>query len=93
MDVILAATGDGARHVRQLEGGVQPRPADPALIAKPQGRAGRAAAMPRSRTCCTRRSALRRLPAAVPAGGPDWDKLFNAVTGAAGTAAAAVSPR
>ncbi|THF60976.1 chemotaxis protein CheA [Pseudothauera rhizosphaerae] len=93
MDVILAATAGVRDMFGFLEQGVQPQPADPALIgnlrqalAGELGAGGAAAPSP--------------VPApapvvATPAGSePDWNLLFNAVTGlpVAVEAAAAAAP-
>jgi two-component system chemotaxis sensor kinase CheA len=77
MDVILAATATVRDMFGQLEGGVQPAPADPGLIAGLKAAlAGRLEA-----------AAPAALAAAVPATAPDWDRLFGVVT-AAGDAVA-----
>ncbi|MBU0752737.1 MAG: chemotaxis protein CheA [Gammaproteobacteria bacterium] len=84
MDVILDATGAVRDMFGNLEGGVQPSSADAALIAK-------------LKAALAGQLAADAVPAAVaPAptsgvptpGSPDWDNLFNAVTGAAPVASA-----
>lgn len=73
MDVIMSATGGVKSMFDTLEGGMQPRAADPAVIAAlRQVLAGEtvAAAKP---------AALAPVP--VPAGGPDWNAMFQAVAG------------
>ena len=93
MDVILDATGAVRDMFGNLEGGVQPQPADPALIAQLKAAlAGQLEEVPPP-TAVAPAPALAGAPAvppaAVPAAGPDWDDLFNAVTGAAAAPAAA----
>jgi len=81
MDVILAATATVRDMFGQLEGGVQPAPADPGLIA------GLKAALAGRLEAAAPAAAPAALAAAVPATAPDWDRLFGAVT-AAGDAVA-----
>ena len=81
MDVILAATATVRDMFGQLEGGVQPAPADPGLIA------GLKAALAGRLEAAATAAAPAALAAAVPATAPDWDRLFGAVT-AAGDAVA-----
>ncbi|MDD5247918.1 MAG: chemotaxis protein CheA [Rhodocyclaceae bacterium] len=89
MDSILAATGTVRDMFGHLERGVQPPAADAALIANLKaaiaGQLSAAAAAP---------AAAVAVPAtaAVQAGGPNWDNLFNAVTGAAPAAVAPAAP-
>lgn len=79
MDVILSATGAVRDMFGFLEQGVQPQPADPVLISSLKqaiaGELSGAAAAPAA--------PVEVQPAAAPAGGgePDWNNLFNAVTG------------
>ena len=88
MDSILAATGTVRDMFGYLERGVQPPPADPGLIANlkaaiaGQLTAGAASPAPVD-------AAVPAATAAVPAAGPNWDNLYNAVTGAPGVPAAA----
>ena len=83
MDAILDATGAVRDMFGALEGGVQPAPADPALIARLKSAiagelvAGTAAP-----------AAAPAVPAPAPAapaaaGAPDWNQMYSAVTGAA----------
>ncbi len=93
MDVIMAATATVRDMFGQLEGGVQPTPADPGLIASLKaalsGQLVVAAATPAAPAV----PAPGTPAAAMPATSPDWDQLFGAMTGAAPAPAAdAVSP-
>ena len=93
MDVIMAATATVRDMFGQLEGGVQPTPADPGLIASLKaalsGQLVVAAATPAAPAV----PAPATPAAAMPATSPDWDQLFGAMTGAAPAPAAdAVSP-
>ena len=101
MDVIMAATGTVRDMFGALEGGMQPGPADPDLIAKLKaaltGQLDAApAAAPASAPVAASAAAstAASTAAAVPASGPDWDNLFTAVTSGAASAAAptAASP-
>ncbi len=87
MDVILDATGAVRDMFGNLEGGVQPAPANPALIA--QLKAALAGELVTEAAPTAVAAAPAAAAAAVPASGPDWDNLFNAVTGAAAPPAAA----
>ena len=92
MDVILAATGSVRDMFGFLEQGVQPHPADPALIASLKqaiaGELGSASAQSEP--------AVEVQPAAAGGSEPDWNNLFNAVTGlpvpVAGKPEAAAAP-
>ena len=95
MDVIMAATATVRDMFGQLEGGVQPAPAEADLIASLKAAlagelvaraAAPAAVVPAPVPVADTASA------AVPATSPDWDQLFGAVTGAAASPASAVSP-
>ncbi len=89
MDSILAATGTVRDMFGYLERGVQPTAADPALIANLKAAiAGEALAAPAAAAPAPV-AAVAAPAAQVPASGPNWDNLFNAVTGAAPAAAAA----
>ncbi|MDP2795667.1 MAG: chemotaxis protein CheA [Sulfurisoma sp.] len=101
MDVILDATGAVRGMFDNLEGGVQPMPADAALIAQLKAAlAGQLAAAPAAVAAVA--AVAPPVPAtepvaapisAVPAvGGPDWDNLFNAVTGAVPAPAESPAP-
>jgi two-component system, chemotaxis family, sensor kinase CheA len=87
MDIILGATGAVREMFGQLERGVQPDPADPALLAGLKAAiAGQlvgvaAPAAPVS-------AGVPATTVAVPAGGPDWAALHSAVTGVASPEAA-----
>lgn len=96
MDVIMAATATVREMFGQLEGGVQPAPAEAGLIANLKAvlagelMAPAAAAVPAPAAPVPVPAAV---PTAVPAAVPDWDQLFGAVTGAtAASAPAAVLP-
>jgi two-component system chemotaxis sensor kinase CheA len=94
MDSILAATGTVRDMFGYLERGVQPTAADPGLIANLKAAiAGQAApaAAPAPAPVATA-AAAAPATAGVPAGGPNWDNLFSAVTGATPAAAAAAAP-
>ncbi len=77
MDVILAATGVVRDMFGFLEQGVQPHPADPGLIERLKqaiaGELGAATEAPEAEV-------VQPTPAAA-GGQPDWNNLFNAVTG------------
>ena len=85
MDVIMAATASVRGMFGELETGMQPAPADPALIANLKAAiAGSlaSAAAPAAVPVPAAPAAAAPASAAAP-GGPNWDHLFNAVTGAA----------
>jgi len=87
MDVVMAATGAVRDMFGELERGVQPGAADPALLAKLKAAiAGQLAAGVPAATPATAAA-----PAQV-AGGPDWNQLFQAVAGAPTPPAAAAAP-
>ena len=89
MDSILAATGTVRDMFGHLERGVQPPAADPGLIASL--RAAIAGETPAPVAAAP--APVAATPAAVvPAAGPNWDNLFNAVTGAAAPGAAPAEP-
>jgi len=91
LDVILDATGAVRDMFGNLEGGVLPTPADPALIAQLKAAlAGQLAGDAAAPTAVTPAPSASGVPAAaVPVpGGPDWDNLFNAVTATAAPAEA-----
>jgi two-component system chemotaxis sensor kinase CheA len=106
MDVIMAATATVRDMFGQLEGGVQPAPAEADLIASLKaalaGELVAPAAAPAPTPVATVAPAAPvpvadTASAAVPATSPDWDQLFGAVTGAAAAdatlaPASAVSP-
>jgi len=93
MDGILAATGIVRDMFGYLERGVQPPAADPELIAHLKAAiAGEKAAAPAAASPAPAAAVPAAAPAAaVPAAGPNWDNLFNAVTGAAPAAAPAAA--
>ncbi len=93
MDSILAATGTVRDMFGHLERGVQPAAADPALIANLKAAIAGQLAAP-SPTAVAAAVAAPAAPAAagMPAAGPNWDNLFNAVTGAVPAAEAAAAP-
>ncbi|MEW6293685.1 MAG: chemotaxis protein CheA [Pseudomonadota bacterium] len=99
MDVIMAATATVRDMFGQLEGGVQPSPAEPGLIASLKAAlagelvAPAAAPAPAAAAPVAVPATPAATTAAVPAASPDWNQLFGAVTGAAASAvAAAVQP-
>jgi len=80
MDVIMSATAGVRSMFDTLEGGMQPRAADPAVItALRQVLAGEAAAAKPAAPApvLTQPAAAATLPAA----GPDWNAMFQAVAG------------
>ena len=98
MDVIMAATATVREMFGQLEGGVQPGPAEADLIASLKAAlagelVARAAPVPVAPAAPAAAPAATA-STAVPATSPDWDRLFGAVTGAAAAAvpASAVAP-
>ncbi|MCX8086952.1 MAG: chemotaxis protein CheA [Rhodocyclaceae bacterium] len=94
MDVILAATAAVREMFHHLEGGVQPPPADAQLIANLKA----ALAGQLTSAASTQSAPAPAAPAAAPAttpapaAGPDWDKLYGAVTGAVPTPAVPPAP-
>ncbi len=89
MDVILAATGGVRDMFGMLERGVQPDPADPALLAKLKAALAGQLASPAPVSSAVVATPVPVAAPAAPAGaGPDWNNLFSAVTGATGPAAA-----
>lgn len=89
MDVILAATATVREMFGQLEGGVQPSPAEAGLIANLKAALAGELTAPAAAAVPTPVAPVvpAPAPAAVPAAGPDWDQLFGAVTGAAAASA------
>lgn len=89
MDVILAATATVREMFGQLEGGVQPAPAEAGLIANLKAALAGELTAPAAAAVPTPVAPVvpAPVPAAVPAAGPDWDQLFGAVTGAAAASA------
>ncbi len=98
MDVIMAATATVRDMFGQLEGGVQPSPAEPGLIASLKAAlagelvAPAAAPAPAAAAPVAVPATPAATTAAVPAASPDWNQLFGAVTGAAASAVAAAVP-
>lgn len=98
MDVIMAATATVRDMFGQLEGGVQPSPAEPGLIASLKAAlagelvAPAAAPAPAAAAPVAVPATPATTTAAVPAASPDWNQLFGAVTGAAASAVAAAVP-
>ena len=93
MDPILEATGAVRDMFGALEGGVQPGPADPALIAQLKAAiAGEpVAAVPAAPAPAA--AVPAPAAAAAPAGAtPDWGQMYSAVTGAPAAAPAAAVP-
>ncbi|GAB1394048.1 hypothetical protein MASR1M60_22120 [Rhodocyclaceae bacterium] len=91
MDSIMAATGTVRDMFGHLESGMQPPPADAGLIANLK--AALAGETPVAATAAPLAvpvaAPVAGAPAVVPAAGPDWDKLFGALSGAPATAAGA----
>ncbi|HEY3433947.1 MAG TPA: chemotaxis protein CheA [Rhodocyclaceae bacterium] len=90
MDPILEATGAVRDMFGALEGGVQPGPADPALIARLKAAiAGELVAAPATTPAAP--APVVAPAAAAPAGGsaPNWDQMHSAVTGMPAAPAAA----
>ncbi len=96
MDAIMAATGSVRDMFGELEQGVQPKPADPALLERlRQAIAGnlQAQSAPALPPTAPARAAVVAAPAAnATASEPDWAQLFNSVSGAPAPAAAASQP-
>lgn len=102
MDVILSSTGAVRDMFGYLEQGVQPGPADPHLIENLRlaiaGNLSHAAAAPSAPPEPVRAAEPPRavaeapVPVAVQASEPDWNVLFETVTGTAVAAPAAVEP-
>ena len=98
MDVIMAATATVREMFGQLEGGVQPSPAEPGLIASLKAAlagelvAPAAAPAPAAAAPVAVPATPAATTAAVPAASPDWNQLFGAVTGTAASAVAAAVP-
>ena len=90
MDSILAATGTVRDMFGYLERGVQPTAADPALIANLKAAIAGELAAPQAAPATP--AAVAVAAAGVPAAGPNWDNLYNAVTAAAPEAAPAPEP-
>lgn len=89
MDVIMAATATVRDMFGQLEGGVQPSPADPGLIASLKAALAGELVAPAVPVAIAVPAAAA---AGVPAASPDWNQLFGAVTGAAAAGSGAVPP-
>ncbi|HNB90944.1 MAG TPA: Hpt domain-containing protein, partial [Plasticicumulans sp.] len=81
MDVIMAATAGVREMFGMLEHGTQPTAADPAVIARLK--AALAGELDSAPAPVVVAAAPPAAPAAGSTGGPDWNKLFSAVTGAA----------
>jgi two-component system chemotaxis sensor kinase CheA len=95
MDAIMAATGSVRDMFGELEQGVQPKPADPALLERlRQAIAGNLQAAPSAPSLPPpARAAVVTAPAASAAASePDWEHLFNSVSGTPAAAAAASEP-
>ncbi|WP_284155417.1 chemotaxis protein CheA [Sulfuricystis multivorans] len=89
MDVILAATAAVREMFHQLEGGVQPSPADPVLLADLKA----ALAGELDKATAAIQTPTPVAASGAPAVGPEWEKLFGAIAGATqAPAPAAVSP-
>ncbi|RTL57843.1 MAG: chemotaxis protein CheA [Rhodocyclaceae bacterium] len=89
MDVILDATGSVRDMFGALEGGVQPAPADPSLIARLKaaiaGELGKAAVAAPA-------APIAPVAVSAPAGAnPDWNQMFSAVAGAVAAPAPAAT--
>ncbi len=95
MDVILEATASVRDMFDNLEGGVQPRPAAPSLIANLRaaiaGDLSSAAVASAAPTIPTPVAAMP-VEAAASGDGPDWNQLFSAL-GSGAAAAPAVPPQ
>jgi two-component system chemotaxis sensor kinase CheA len=93
MDVILAATATVREMFGQLEGGVQPSPAEAGLITSLKAAlAGELVAPAAAAEPASVASVAPVVPSPVPAAGPDWDQFFGAVTGAAAATASSAVP-
>ncbi|HEX5392127.1 MAG TPA: chemotaxis protein CheA [Rhodocyclaceae bacterium] len=98
MDVILDATGSVRDMFGALESGIQPQPADPALIASLKAAIAGQLIAPASAAPAAAPAPAAPQAVAAPAipvpGSPDWNQLYSAVTGAApaGAPAPAAAP-
>jgi two-component system, chemotaxis family, sensor kinase CheA len=92
MDVILAATGSVRDMFGHLERGVQPRPADAALLANL--RSAIAGELTRVAEPAAPSPLSDKVAEGAPAAGPDWDGFFQALAGVQALAPSvpAVSP-
>ncbi|MDO8347199.1 MAG: chemotaxis protein CheA [Rugosibacter sp.] len=83
MDVILASTGAVRSMFDMLERGLQPAPADPVLLAKLKAAlAGQPLAAVTPAAVAVAAPVQNPQSAAAKQGDPDWNTLFNAVSGA-----------
>lgn len=76
MDAILAATGAVRSMFDMLERGLQPTSANPALLEKLK-----AALAEKPVAASSAAAPSVQMPQSATEGGPDWDSLFNAVSG------------
>lgn len=89
MDVILASTGAVRSMFDMLERGLQPAPADPVLLAKLKAAlAGQPLAAVAPAAVAVAAPVQNPQSAAAKQGDPDWNTLFNAVSGVTPPAAA-----
>ena len=88
MDVIMSATAGVRTMFDTLEGGMQPGPADPAVIAAlRQVLAGNSPAVAKPAAAAPGPAAQAAAPSAPPANGPDWNAMFQAIAPAPATSA------
>jgi two-component system chemotaxis sensor kinase CheA len=91
MDVIMSATAGVRTMFDTLEGGMQPGPADPAVIAAlRQVLAGNSPATAKPAVSNPAVTAQAQSP--LPANGPDWNAMFQAIAAAPATPVPVAAP-
>jgi two-component system chemotaxis sensor kinase CheA len=91
MDVIMSATAGVRTMFDTLEGGMQPGPADPAVIAAlRQVLAGNSPATAKPAVSNPAVTAQAQSP--LPANGPDWNTMFQAIAAAPATPVPVAAP-
>jgi two-component system chemotaxis sensor kinase CheA len=91
MDVIMSATAGVRTMFDTLEGGMQPGPADPAVIAAlRQVLAGNSPAT--AKPAVSNPAVTAQAPSPLPANGPDWNAMFQAIAAAPATPVPVAAP-
>jgi two-component system chemotaxis sensor kinase CheA len=91
MDVIMSATAGVRIMFDTLEGGMQPGPADPAVIAAlRQVLAGNSPAT--AKPAVSNPAVTAQAPSPLPANGPDWNTMFQAIAAAPATPVPVAAP-
>jgi two-component system chemotaxis sensor kinase CheA len=91
MDVIMSATAGVRTMFDTLEGGMQPGPADPAVIAAlRQVLAGNSPAT--AKPAVSNPAVTAQAPSPLPANGPDWNTMFQAIAAAPATPVPVAAP-